>query len=63
MFLENQIREDRGAIEILTANYTFLNERLAKYYGVPNVYGSHFRRVTLNDAIARACSDTEAFLR
>jgi cytochrome c5 len=48
-FLEYQIRADRGIGELLTADYTFLNERLAKHYGVPNVYGNHFRRVTLKD--------------
>ena len=41
------IREDRSALDLLTANYTFVNERLAKHYGIPNIYGSHFRRITL----------------
>ena len=45
MFLESQLREDRSVVDLLTADYTFLNERLAKHYGVPGVYGSHFRRV------------------
>src|SRR5262249_29515259 len=49
MFLESQLREDRPISELLTANYTFLDERLAKFYAVPNVYGSHFRRVALSD--------------
>jgi len=49
LFLESQFRDDRGVLELLNANYTFLNERLAKIYGIPNVYGSHFRRVTLPD--------------
>jgi hypothetical protein len=40
-------RENRPVTELLTANYTFLNERLAKHYGIPNIRGSHFRRVTL----------------
>ncbi len=48
-FLEYQIRADRGIAEMLTADYTFLNERLAKHYGVPNVYGNHFRRVALKE--------------
>jgi hypothetical protein len=47
LFLDSIVREDRGVLELLTANYTFLNERLAQHYGVPNVQGSHFRRVTL----------------
>ena len=41
------LREDRSVLDLLKANYTFLNERLAKHYGVPNVYGSQFRRVAL----------------
>jgi mono/diheme cytochrome c family protein len=48
LFLESQIREDRSVVDLLTANYTFVNERLAKHYGIPNIYGSHFRRVTLD---------------
>jgi hypothetical protein len=50
LFLESQLRDDRSVVELLTADYTFLNERLAKHYGIPNVYGSHFRRVTYPDA-------------
>ena len=49
LFFENMIREDRPVAELLTADYTFVNERLATYYGIPNVYGSHFRRVTIPD--------------
>jgi hypothetical protein len=49
LFLESQVREDRPVSELLTANYTFVNERLAKHYGIVNVAGSHFRRVTLTD--------------
>jgi hypothetical protein len=41
------MREDRNIVDLLTADHTFVNERLAKHYGIPNVYGSHFRRVTL----------------
>ena len=47
MFFESIIREDRSVLDLLTADYTFLNERLARHYGIPNVYGSRFRRVTL----------------
>jgi hypothetical protein len=47
------IHEDRSVLDLMTANYTFLNERLAKHYGVPNVYGGHFRRVTLTDEARR----------
>jgi hypothetical protein len=47
MLFESLMREDRNVLDLLTANYTFLNERLAKHYGIPNVYGGQFRRVTL----------------
>ena len=43
------IRENRNVTDLLSADYTFVNERLAAHYGIPNVYGSHFRRVTLTD--------------
>jgi mono/diheme cytochrome c family protein len=49
LFLESVFREDRSVIELLSANYTFLNERLAQHYGVPDVRGDQFRRVTLTD--------------
>jgi hypothetical protein len=49
LFFASQIREDRPIPELLRANYTFLNERLARHYGLPDIYGSHFRRVTLTD--------------
>jgi hypothetical protein len=45
MLFESVMREDRSIVDLLRANYTFLNERLAKHYGIPNVYGSRFRRV------------------
>jgi hypothetical protein len=48
LFFDSVIREDRPAIDLLSANYTFLNERLARHYGIPNVKGTHFRRVTLD---------------
>ena len=47
LFIESQIRDDRSVVDLLTADYTFVNERLARHYGIPNVYGSRFRRVTL----------------
>ncbi|MEE2613185.1 MAG: DUF1588 domain-containing protein, partial [Acidobacteriota bacterium] len=47
LFVDNIIREDRGVLELLTADYTFLNGRLAGHYDIPNVQGSHFRRVML----------------
>ena len=47
------IREDRSMLDLLTADYTFVNERLAKHYGIPDVYGSHFRRVPVQDDARR----------
>jgi len=54
LFLQSQLREDRSITDILTANYTFLNERVARHYGIPNVYGSHFRRVSYPAGSERA---------
>jgi hypothetical protein len=48
LFFESIVKEDRSLPEMLTANYTFLNERLAKHYGIDGVYGSRFRRVALD---------------
>lgn len=45
LFFDSIVHEDRSVAELLTADYTFLNERLAEHYGIPGVYGSHFRRV------------------
>ncbi|MBI3414467.1 MAG: DUF1592 domain-containing protein [Verrucomicrobia bacterium] len=47
LHFETMLREDRSVLDLLKADHTFLNERLAKHYGIPNVYGSQFRRVTL----------------
>jgi hypothetical protein len=47
LFIGSVLRENRSVLDLLTANYTFINERLAKHYGIPNVQGSFFRRVTL----------------
>jgi len=49
MFVESIIREDRSVLDLLSADYTFVNERLALHYGIPNVRGDQFRRVTLTD--------------
>jgi cytochrome c5 len=48
LFIEDQVRADRAIPDLLSANYTFLNERLARHYGIPNVYGDSFRRVGLD---------------
>ena len=50
LFFESILREDRSALDLLKADYTFLNERLAKHYGIPNIYGSRFRRVPLTQS-------------
>jgi mono/diheme cytochrome c family protein len=47
LFVDSVFRDNHSVLDLLTANYTFLNERLAKHYGIPNVRGSYFRRVTL----------------
>ena len=47
LFFDSIVREDRSVLDLLTANDTFVNERLARHYGLPNVYGARFRRVTL----------------
>ncbi len=49
LFFASIVHEDHNVLDLLNANYTFVNERLAKHYGIPNVYGSQFRRVTLTD--------------
>jgi hypothetical protein len=48
MFFDSIIREDRSVVDLLNGDYTFVNERLAAHYGIPNVYGSQFRRVKLD---------------
>jgi mono/diheme cytochrome c family protein len=47
LFFDSMVREDRSVLDLLTADYTFANQRLAEHYGIPNVYGSQFRRVAL----------------
>ena len=47
LFFSSVLREDRNVMDLLTADYTFVNERLARHYGIPEIYGSRFRRVTL----------------
>jgi len=48
LFFASIIQEDRSVLDLLTADYTFVNERLAKHYGIPNIYGSQFRKVQLD---------------
>jgi Protein of unknown function (DUF1592)/Protein of unknown function (DUF1588)/Protein of unknown function (DUF1585)/Protein of unknown function (DUF1595)/Protein of unknown function (DUF1587)/Planctomycete cytochrome C len=49
LFVSDQIRADRGVLDLVTADYSFVNERLARHYGVPNIYGSRFQKVTFNN--------------
>ena len=49
LFFSSILREDKSALDLLRADYTFLNERVARHYGIPNIKGSHFRRVSLGD--------------
>jgi hypothetical protein len=53
MFFESVVNEDRNVLDLLNANYTFVNERLAHHYGIPDIYGPRFRRVTLTDDARR----------
>jgi hypothetical protein len=51
LFVDSQLRADRSVVELVTADYSFLNERLARHYGVPGVYGERFRRVSFTDGV------------
>jgi hypothetical protein len=53
LFFESLLREDRPLMDLLNADYTFVNERLARHYGISNIFGSSFRRVTLADESRR----------
>jgi hypothetical protein len=53
LFFDSIVRENRSVVDLLNADYTFVNERLARHYGIPNVYGSRFRRVTIADEARR----------
>ena len=53
LFFESIIREDRSVLDLMNADYTFVNERLARHYRIPNVFGSEFRRVRLEDQTRR----------
>ncbi len=62
LFFDSVIREDRNVLDLMTADDTFVNERLAKHYGIPGVYGSQFRRVTLTDDARRGLLGKGAIL-
>ncbi len=62
LFFDSIIHEDRSVLDLLNANYTFVNERLARHYGIPDVYGSRFRRVTITDDARRGLLGQGSFL-
>ena len=64
LLFDSIVREDRSVVDLLNADYTFVNERLAKHYGIPNIYGSQFRRVTLGPEmdVRRGLTGKGAFL-
>jgi len=62
LFFESMLREDRSVTDMLDADYTFVNQRLAEHYGIPDIYGSHFRRVTLADENRRGLLGQGSFL-
>ncbi len=53
LFFQSIVNDNRSVTDLITADYTFLNERLAKHYGIPHVYGTHFRRVELDKSSRR----------
>ncbi len=53
LLFESIVQEDQSVLDLLTANYTFVNERLARHYGIPDIYGSRFRRVVITDDARR----------
>ena len=64
LLFDSMVREDRNITDLLTADYTFVNERLAKHYGIPNIYGSQFRRIDARPGAwtsARVCSARRRF--
>jgi hypothetical protein len=62
LFFESFIKDDRNVLELMTARDTFVNERLAKHYGIPGIYGSEFRRVTVTDDARRGLLGKGAIL-
>jgi hypothetical protein len=62
LFFASIMRENRPVLDLMDANYTFINERLAKHYNIPGVYGSHYRRVTLTDEARRGLLGKGAIL-
>jgi hypothetical protein len=62
LFFRSVMDEDRNVLDLMTADYTFVNERLARHYGIPGIYGSHMRRITLTDDARRGLLGKGAIL-
>ncbi|HEX4996712.1 MAG TPA: DUF1592 domain-containing protein [Terriglobia bacterium] len=62
MLFDSVVREDRSVLDLMTADYTFVNERLARHYGIPDIYGSQFRRVPVSDPERRGLLGQGSFL-
>jgi mono/diheme cytochrome c family protein len=62
MLFQSILRENRNVLDLLNADYTFVNERLARHYGIPNIYGDHFRRVAIKDDARRGLLGQGSFL-
>ena len=62
LFFSSILQEDRSVVDLMTADYTFLNERLARHYGIQHVYGSHFRRVSLQEDVRKGLLGKGAIL-
>ena len=62
LFFESILQEDRNVLDLMTADYTFINERLARHYGIPGIYGSQFRRVAIADSARRGLLGQGSFL-
>jgi hypothetical protein len=62
LFFDSIVREDRSVLDLLTADYTFVDERLAKHYGIPNIAGNRFRRVTIDGEFRRGLLGQAAIL-
>jgi hypothetical protein len=62
MLFESIVREDRNVVDLLTADYTFVNERLARHYGIPGIYGSQFRKVQITNDARRGLLGQGSFL-
>ena len=63
LLFESIVQEDRSVLDLLTADYTFVNERLARHYGIPDIYGSRFRRVAVTDDARRGLLGQGSILR